>query len=112
MAKLSREQYPPPLLPYKFINKLQGFSFIHKIYLFGSRARGDFKPHSDIDIAILCPQANISDWLDILAVIDHADTLLKIDCVRLDTTDPLLKEKILQEGIVIYERPKNSTEMC
>lgn len=58
--------------------------FVDAIYLFGSRARGDHRDRSDIDIAILCPNANETDWQTILKLIDDADTLLSIDCIRLD----------------------------
>lgn len=39
------------------------FDFIDEICLFGSRARGDNKERSDIDLAIVCPRASDTDWL-------------------------------------------------
>ncbi len=42
---------------YAFYQQLRDLPFIEKIVLFGSRARGDNKPRSDIDLAIVCPQA-------------------------------------------------------
>lgn len=55
--------------------------FVEKIVLFGSRARGDYRSRSDIDIAILCPNASKEDWLSICDIVDHVETLLKIDCI-------------------------------
>ncbi len=75
-----------------------------KIYLYGSRARGDYSPTSDIDLAIDCPCASKQDWLQIIAIIENADTLLKIDCTRLDEAEPELKKNILNQGILLYGR--------
>lgn len=35
---------------------------IEKVYLFGSRARGDYRPESDIDLAVQMPENNWFDW--------------------------------------------------
>lgn len=37
-----------------------------------------------------------------LGIIEDADTLLKIDCVRLDQVDEAFKNKITHEGIKLY----------
>lgn len=89
---------------YQFIQDLKILSFIEEIWLFGSRARGDCQERSDIDLAILCPKANDSDWLKVVDIIEQADTLLKIDCVRFDKTkiSNELYENILMDKKVIY----------
>jgi nucleotidyltransferase substrate binding protein (TIGR01987 family) len=69
-------------LAYKFIEQLKALSFVDEIWLFGSRARGDNQERSDIDLAIVCPAASDTDWLKVVNIIENADTLLKIDCVR------------------------------
>ncbi len=66
------------------IEKLKSLPFIDEIWLFGSRARGDNLERSDIDLAILCSSASDSDWLKVNDIIENADTLLKIDCIRFD----------------------------
>lgn len=70
---------------YDFIAKLKALSYIDAIYLFGSRARGDFRHDSDIDIAIACPSASDMQWHTIEEIIENADTLHAIDCVRYDS---------------------------
>ena len=90
--------------PYLFIEKLNGLPFIESIWLYGSRARGDFQERSDIDLAIVCPKATDEDWQRVLSIIEDADTLLKIDCVRFDTVGGLLREEILRHKKVLYER--------
>lgn len=98
------QNLPPEISHYQFWKKLKDIIFIEKIILFGSRARGDFKERSDIDIAVVCPTASDRDWFQILEIVDSADTLLKIDCVRYDklSEDDPLKIKINKEGIIIY----------
>jgi predicted nucleotidyltransferase len=89
---------------YKFISDISRLPCVEKIYLFGSRARGDYRERSDIDIAISCSNATENEWQQILEIIEHADTLLHIDCVRLDQVDEKLHEKILSEGITLYDK--------
>jgi uncharacterized protein len=90
----------------KFYAQLTVLPFVDKIILYGSRARGDFQPRSDIDLAILCPDAGIQDWQKILNIIDEADTLLSIDCIQYDTLalDNPLKQAIDRDGIMLYEK--------
>lgn len=89
---------------YQFIHYLSQLPFVEKIFLFGSRARNDHRERSDIDIALFSPSASNNDWLKVMEIIDNADTLLKIDCVRLDRADIELQNKIFQEGIILYEK--------
>lgn len=70
---------------YDFLKKIQSLNFVEKIILFGSRARQSNKEKADIDLAIVCPTADDIAWFEILEIIEDADTLLKIDCVRFDT---------------------------
>lgn len=89
-----------------FFDRLSHLIYVQKIYLYGSRSRGDHYDRSDIDLAIECPDASDKDWLKILNLIESADTLLKIDCVRLDTLseENPLRRSILRDGILLYER--------
>lgn len=74
---------------------------ITKVILFGSRARGDFKKKSDIDLAVL--GENIAEFS--FDVDELTDTLLKYDIIDLNSniSDELLKS-IQNEGIIIYEK--------
>lgn len=74
---------------------------IEKIVLFGSRARGDNRPRSDIDIAVSGGDADVfTAELD-----DTCDTLLIFDVVRLDTLKNAgLRDIINKEGVLIYEK--------
>ncbi len=70
---------------YQFIKSIAYLSFVEEIWLYGSRARGDESERSDIDLAIVCPKATQEDWYTIQEIIAKADTLFKVDCIRLDT---------------------------
>ena len=91
---------------YTFFDKLAKLPFVEQIWLFGSRARKDNQDRADIDIAILCPNANHTDWRKISDIIESADTLLKVDCIRFDTLkdQDKIKQNILETRKVIYAR--------
>lgn len=73
---------------------------VKQVILFGSRARGDYKERSDIDIAF--SGGNSSCF--ILSVDEETSTLLEFDVIDLDKP---VREELLQsieeEGILIYE---------
>lgn len=98
------------MAPYNITNKaffkaLATLPYVQRIILYGSRARGDFRDRSDLDLAIVAPKAKSQDWLHILDLLENADTLLHIDAVRFDALpdDSALKKAIEREGIVLYE---------
>ena len=78
---------------------------VEQLILFGSRARGDYKERSDIDLAFRGGRSNHF----ILDVDEETSTLLEFDVIDLDR--PLQKElleSIEQEGIVIYEKSSDN----
>jgi uncharacterized protein len=80
---------------------------VERVRLFGSRARGDAFARSDIDLAVDAPGMDPHDWLRIsLDFAEEAPTLLLIDLVRLEEAPAHLREQILDEGIVVYERAR------
>lgn len=74
---------------------------LSRVILFGSRARGDQKERSDIDLAV--SGGNITGFS--LAVDENTNTLLRFDIVNLDAS---VQEELLQsierEGVTIYEK--------
>jgi len=100
---------PDALLQYQFLDKLKALPFVEAIWLFGSRARGDNQNRADIDLAIICPNATNTDWGHVMNIIDHADTLLKIDCIRLEkeSISNVLWENIVKDKKVIYVKNAN-----
>lgn len=74
---------------------------VDRVILFGSRARGDYKTKSDIDLAF-----SGGNWAKFtLAVDEETSTLLQFDIVNLDgAVQKELLESIEREGILIYEK--------
>ena len=74
---------------------------LHQAVLFGSRARGDFHPKSDIDLAV--SGGEIDRFR--MSVEEETSTLLYFDVVNLDRNiRPDLREAIDREGLVLYEK--------
>ena len=73
---------------------------VKKVILFGSRARGDYKRTSDIDLAVLDGDfARFS-----LDVDEETSTLLEYDIVDLNSSvQEALLQSIREEGKVLYE---------
>ncbi len=90
------------------VKKLSACDTVEQIILYGSRARGDNNPRSDIDLAVRCPSASSSQWMQLLRLMEEANTLYFIDLVRLDEASPGFKERILAEGKTLYERNKGT----
>ncbi|MCI5994609.1 MAG: nucleotidyltransferase domain-containing protein [Blautia sp.] len=82
------------------IKDLAGKYHLKKVILFGSRARGDFRKTSDIDLAV---QGGDTTRFA-LDVEEEVSTLLFFDVVDLDApVQAELLNSIVQEGKVIYE---------
>ena len=94
---------------YSFILYIARLHFVEEIWIFGSRAREDNNERADIDIAILCPNATPQDWAKVIDIVDTADTLLKIDCIRFDELgkDDILRQNILKYKKLLYKRNGN-----
>lgn len=74
---------------------------IEKVILFGSRARGDFRRTSDIDIAVT--GGDVARFA--LDVDEETSTLLEYDIVNLDRDmQDELRESIEKEGRILYEK--------
>lgn len=73
---------------------------LRSVVLFGSRARGDHREKSDIDLAL----AGGDQVGFVLDVEEQAPTLLSFDFVNLDgCVRRELRDIISREGVVLYE---------
>ena len=74
---------------------------INQVILFGSRARGDYKRVSDIDLAV-----SGGDFVRFaLDVDEETSTLMMYDFVNLDrAVQEELKDSIQREGRILYEK--------
>ena len=87
----------------EIIEIISRYGCVKRVILYGSRARGDFRKTSDIDLAIEgCPDWVVADIRETLE--EEAPTLLTFDVVSLEKAPEGLRENILREGVVIYEK--------
>jgi uncharacterized protein len=78
---------------------------VERIWLFGSRARGDHFARSDIDLAIEAPGIERAEWAALhLDLDEEADTLLLLDFVLMDDMPESFKCRVHREGRLLYER--------
>ena len=85
--------------------RFEALQSVHRVILFGSRARGDAAERSDIDMAVDAPDIGILEW-DTLhqRIIEQSQTLLPLDIVWLQQAPKFLKRQIERDGVVIFER--------
>lgn len=78
---------------------------INRVILFGSRAKGNYDPGSDIDIAVRGQSLNLDDILESLSQIDRLFLPYRVDLVIYDRiSEPDLISHIDRVGICLYER--------
>ena len=79
--------------------------YVQRVLLFGSRAKGYAEERADIDLAIDCPGASEAEWLQLLDLIEEAEMLIPIDCVRLDDiADDEFVQEIRSQHTVLFDR--------
>jgi predicted nucleotidyltransferase len=73
-----------------------------KIWLYGSRARGDFQVNSDIDLALDCKRAiDLIELSELKEVLNATNIFLKIDLVDLcSVNDQNFLKSILKERVL------------
>lgn len=85
----------------KIIKIIEIFFPNAKVYLFGSRARGDYTQTSDFDIAIdNGAPISMTEKGQILSMIDALNIPQKVDVVDLHRIPEKFKNVILKEGIL------------
>ena len=81
--------------------EVRRFPEVRAAYLYGSRARGDFKPQSDIDIAIDAPGMTPQNFAQLWSAIDALPIAYPLDCVWLQALpESRLKTQIERDGVV------------
>ena len=104
MSGLDREQLVDRLGRF-----LEGRPEIVDGYLFGSQARGDAQPHSDVDVAVYVDAARLppapygyaAELTTELIALLHDN---RVDVVVLNDAGPLLYHRVLRDGIRVVTR--------
>jgi predicted nucleotidyltransferase len=77
---------------------------VRRVILFGSRARGNARRSSDIDLAIDAPGADSRAWMRWMDALEQRESLVSVDLVVLSEAPESLRAEIAREGRVLFER--------
>ena len=87
------------------VSVLEQHPKVDKAFVFGSRAKGNYREASDIDMAIKGQNLNYNDVLTLGVKLDEMELPYKIDLLDYHTIkEPALKEHIDRVGIEFYSR--------
>lgn len=78
---------------------LNDYPAIERITLFGSRAKGNYRTGSDIDLCLDAPSLGLSKQMEIETRLDDLLLPWKIDLLRQNVNNPALLEHIDRVGI-------------
>lgn len=91
----------------KIISVFEANAKVDKAYVFGSRAKGNYRPDSDIDIAIKGIDITLDDILKMSVAFEDKGIKNKIDLIDYTSIkEPALQEHIVRVGIEFYSRWK------
>lgn len=80
---------------------------LQRALVFGSRAKGNYRPGSDIDIALFGPELTLAELLDLDGRIDDLLLPYQVDLCQVDTLEnPDLLEHIQRVGQRLYPYPR------
>lgn len=92
------------------ISVLEQHPKVDKAFVFGSRAKGNYRPDSDIDIAIKGNEITTDDIIAISVAFETKGITHKFDLLDYHSIkEPALKEHIDRVGIEFYSRWKEKT---
>jgi predicted nucleotidyltransferase len=104
-----------PALPHEWLERLVLWAHVHdridKLFVFGSRARGDHRPDSDLDVAVLLTGEEDGERLGYWICMAErwraqlADLPVKVDLQYADPeTDERVWPGVQRDGRLIYSR--------
>ena len=80
---------------------------VKRVFLFGSYARGDAKPGSDIDLRI--DSGAILDYFELSGFHQELEAALKgtVDVLTTNSLEDKFLSRIAKEEVVLYEQPRH-----
>ncbi len=87
---------------------------VRRVDLYGSRARGDFRPSSDIDLAVYGDEDfTFRDYLDLTGRIGDLPIIFRIDVVNMNSLDkPSLRGAITSDAVKFWEAQRKEDKKC
>jgi uncharacterized protein len=84
---------------------LQENKKLSRVVLYGSRAKGNFSPGSDVDLALTGDDLELNDIINYKVKLDNLPLMQRIDLVIYDQIkEPALVDHIDRVGFVLYQR--------
>ena len=105
---MKKEKQETPFgLPFFILDQLiivfKKYPEVESVMIYGSRAKGNFRDGSDIDLAVFGPKLTPEDFAMLCSDLEDLSIIFKIDCVHFENIKrQILKEKISQEGRLIF----------
>lgn len=78
------------------------FDFIDKVVIFGSRAKHNANPKSDIDLCIYSLQMSDAQFSKLKLALDELPILYKIDVVHFEKSNEALRANIEKDGKLLF----------
>ncbi|MDO8593068.1 MAG: nucleotidyltransferase domain-containing protein [bacterium] len=73
------------------------------VVLYGSRATGQIRPDSDIDIAVLGKRMiNFDEHLELIGEFTGLFQTDEVDIKLLHHVDPLFRQEVMRDGVLLY----------
>jgi len=86
-------------------NVFETYPKVKEVIIFGSRAMGNYKAGSDIDIAVKGNKITLDDILDISVRIENIISPYRMDLINFQSiNDPDVIEHIKRVGKIFYKR--------
>jgi predicted nucleotidyltransferase len=83
------------------IDKISKDKSVQRVLLFGSRARGDNRSNSDIDLAVYADNGISGNLFD---AVDEAAGVYKFDLIDMcSSINETLRKRIEEEGVIVFE---------
>ena len=67
----------------KLVGLFDGTANIARVWIYGSRARGDHRNESDIDLAVDAPEMSETDFSRLSGQLDDLGLIYRVDLLRL-----------------------------
>lgn len=71
-----------------------------RVILFGSRARGQARPGSDVDLAFLSEEDLSEDLWVLREILEESHFPYKVDLVDLSKASPVFRQQVERDGVV------------
>jgi len=88
------------------------FDYIDKVVIFGSRAKHNANPKSDIDLCIYSLEMTAKEFIKLKIELDELPILYKIDIVHFESSNDELKKNIVKDGKLFFNRTVQLTNVC